>query len=438
MDGAPLVGTNEVAKPAEGSDRPRHWKATLAGVVGNTVEWADWSIYGYFAPLFSESFFPTTDKAASLLATLAVFAIAFIMRPVGAAVLGAFADRHGRQKGLALTILLMAGASVAMAVTPTYSTIGVAAPAVLVLARLAQGFSSGGEFGSSSTFIVENAPPTQRASVGSWQQVGVGAGGLVAAATAAVITTVLGEQQQAAYGWRIAFALCGLLGVVGLWLRNRVGETEQFAAASQEGRVRSNPLRTMLREHPRAALRVFAITIAGTVIYYVWIVYLAQYAELTTGLPLSQGLWANTIAQAVFIAALPFGGKLSDRFGRKPTMLAFAIGFAVLAWPMLTLLSNDFWGFLGLSTLGMLLIVGYSANCATVMAEQFPSEVRTVGIALPYALAVAVFGGTAPYLMTWLFAHGLQEWVAVYVIVAALVGVAVYATMPETKGEDLA
>lgn len=415
----------------------RRRKAVLAGGVGNTVEWIDWSIYGYFAPVFSASFFPSSNKAASLLAALAVFAVGFVMRPVGGAVLGAFADRYGRQRGLTLTVLLMAGASLLMAVTPTYSVIGLAAPAVLVIARLVQGFSAGGEFGSSSTFLVENAAPGRRAFIGSWQQVSVGAGGLIAAAIAAIITTVLDDAQQASYGWRIAFAVCGLFGVAGLWLRTRVDETAHFTEAAQAGRVRRNPLRVMLLEHPRAAVRVAGITVAGTLLYYVWIVYLAQYANLTTGLPLNQALWANTIAQAVFIVVLPFGGMLSDRIGRKPTMLAFAGGFVVLGWPMLALLRNDFWVFLGLSVLGMLLIVGYSANCATVMAEQFPAEVRTVGIALPYALAVALFGGTAPYITTWLFSHHLQSWVAAYVMIAGAVGVVVYALMPETKGKAL-
>lgn len=412
-------------------------KAVLAGGVGNTVEWIDWSIYGYFSPVFSASFFPSSNKTASLLATLAVFAVGFLMRPVGGAVLGAFADRHGRQRGLTLTVMLMAGASLLIAVIPTYSVIGLAAPLVLLIARLVQGFSAGGEFGSSSSFLVENAAPGRRAFIGSWQQVSVGAGGLIAAAIAAIITTVMDDAQQASYGWRIAFAVCGLFGVVGLWLRTRVDETAQFTDAARAGRVRRNPLRVMLVEHPRAALRVAGITIAGTLTYYVWIVYLAQYAHLTTGLPLNQALWANTIAQAVFICVLPFGGMLSDRIGRKPTMLAFAGGFVLLGWPMLALLRNDFWVFLGLSILGMLLIVGYSANCATVMAEQFPAEVRTVGIALPYALAVALFGGTAPYITTWLFAHHLQSWVAAYVMIAGAVGVVVYALMPETKGKAL-
>jgi MHS family alpha-ketoglutarate permease-like MFS transporter len=431
-----VAATNGEAADAPAGNRHRR-TAVLAGVVGNTVEWIDWSVYGYFAPVFSASFFPSADKTADLLATLAVFAVGFVMRPIGGAVLGGFADRRGRQKGLALTILLMAGASLLMAVIPTYASIGIGAPIVLVIARLAQGFSAGGEFGSSSAFLVETAPAAKRAFIGSWQQVSVGAGGLIAAAIAATITTVFDEHQQATFGWRIAFGVCGLLGIAGLWMRTRIGETEQFEQTAREGRVRTNPLRVMLREHPRAALRVVGITISGTLIYYVWIVYLAQYAHLTTGLPLNTALWANTIAQAVFIVALPFGGMLSDRFGRKPTMLVFAGGFVVLAWPMLALLGNNFWSFLGLSTLGMLLIVGYSANCATVMAEQFPAEVRTVGIALPYALAVAVFGGTAPYFMTWLFSHQLQGWVAAYVVAAGLIGVVVYALMPETKGKEL-
>jgi MHS family alpha-ketoglutarate permease-like MFS transporter len=414
-------------------------KAIVAGAIGNTVEWVDWAVYSTLAPIFASRFFPSTDDAAALLSTLAVFAVGFVMRPIGGALLGAYADRHGRKKGLTLTIGLMAGAAFVIAVCPTYDTIGIAAPLVLLGARLVQGFSAGGEFGSSSSFLVESAAPRRRAFAGSWQQVSVGAGALIASFMGFVLTSVLSDAAMESWGWRIAFAVGGLLGLVGLWLRVSVEETESFRRVESEGRNRGrNPIVGMLTDHPRAALRVVLITIAGTLTYYVWVSYMPGYAHAATGIPLSDALLANTIGLAYFLCLLPFVGLLSDRVGRKPTLLAFAIGFAVLAYPAFRLLElGGFWPLLVVELVGLTFLAGYSANCAVVMAEQFPAEVRSTGIGLPYALAVAVFGGTAPYVTTWMSTHDLAGFVWVYVAAAALVGVAVYATMPETRGREL-
>jgi MHS family alpha-ketoglutarate permease-like MFS transporter len=411
-------------------------RAVVAGSIGNTVEWVDWAVYATFSSVFAGQFFPSDNEAAALLSTLAVFAVGFLMRPVGGALLGAYSDRHGRKKGLTLTISMMAGASLLIAVCPSYGTIGLAAPVILLLARLLQGFSAGGEFGSSSAFLIESAAPGRRAFAGSWQQVSVGAGTLLAAAMGTVLTGTLSESAMQTWGWRVAFAAGGLLGLIGLWLRRSVEETDAFARLDASARAKANPLRAMFVEHPRAALRVVGITVAGTLVYYVWISYMPSYAHVTTGIPLSRALLANTISLVVFLVLLPFGGLLSDKLGRKPTMLAFAGGFLVLAWPLLHGLSAHFWTLLGIELVGMILIVGYSANCAVVMAEQFPAEVRTTGIGLPYALAVALFGGTAPYITTWMSAHGHRDLVWLYVAAAALIGVLVYATMPETQHKE--
>jgi MFS transporter, MHS family, alpha-ketoglutarate permease len=415
--------------------RPDQRKAIVAGAVGNTVEWVDWAVYATFAPIFAGQFFAGGDETGALLSTLAVFAVGFVMRPIGGAVLGAYADRKGRKKGLTLTISLMAGASIVIALCPTYSLIGVLAPIVLLLARLVQGFSAGGEFGSSSAFLIESAAPGRRAFAGSWQQVSVGLGGLIASLMGTILNSTLSDADLRAWGWRLAFGIAGLLGLVGLWLRQSVNETEAFSKLGTTRR--RNPAVAMVREHPGAALRVVAITIAGTLIYYVWISYMPAYAHLATGIPLKTALLANTLALVVFIVLLPFGGLLSDRLGRKPTMTMFAGGFLVFAWPAFRFLSNGFWSILVIEVIGLVLIVGYSANCAVIMAEQFPAEVRTTGIALPYALAVAIFGGTAPYVTTWLNANHLGNYVWIYVAVAAAIGVAVYLTMPETKGKEL-
>jgi MHS family alpha-ketoglutarate permease-like MFS transporter len=418
---------------------PKQRKAIVAGAIGNTVEWVDWAVYAILAPIFASQFFPGDDPTVALLSTLAVFAVGFVMRPIGGAVLGAYADRRGRKKGLMLTISLMAGAAFVIAITPTYATIGVAAPLILLLARLVQGFSAGGEFGSSSSFLVESAAPRRRAFAGSWQQVSVGAGALIASLMGFVLTSTLSEAAMQSWGWRIAFGVGGLLGLVGLWLRVSVDETESFQRASDQGRTRGrHPIIGMLTEHPRAALRVVGITIAGTLTYYVWVSYMPGYANAAIGIPLEQALLANTIAIAYFLCLLPFVALLSDRYGRKPTLLTFAIGFVVISWPAFQLLEvGTFWSLLLVELIGMTVLAGYSANCAVVMAEQFPAEVRSTGIGLPYALAVAIFGGTAPYITTWMSANGLRGFVWLYVAAAALIGVVVYATMPETKGKEL-
>ncbi|MEV4568703.1 MFS transporter [Nonomuraea sp. NPDC049419] len=416
---------------------PAQRKAIVAGAVGHTVEWVDWAIYTTFASVFSRHFFPSGDEAASLLPALAVFAAGFVMRPIGGAVLGPYGDRHGRKKGMTLTISLMAAASFVIAICPGYDTIGVLAPVVLVLARLVQGFSAGGEWGTSSAFLVESAARGRRAFAGSWQQVSVGGGVLIASGLGTVLTSVLDEAALYGWGWRVAFAIGGLLGLAGLWLRVSVPETEAFERAVASGRTRTSPLKAMLREHPRAALRVAGVAIAGTLLYYVWVSYMPTYAHIDTGIPLSRALLANTIAVLVLLVLLPFGGLLSDLVGRKPTMLAFALGFLALAWPAFHFLDGGFGALLAIELAGVVLLVGYSANCAAVMAEQFPAEVRTTGIGLPYALSVGVFGGTAPYVTTWLSSNGHRDLVWIYVAGAALIGVIVYATMPETKGEEL-
>jgi MHS family alpha-ketoglutarate permease-like MFS transporter len=267
--------------------------------------------------------------------------------------------------------------------------------------------------------------------------VSVGSGVLVASLLGTLLSSTLSPEALSAWGWRIAFGVGGLLGVVGLWLRVSVEETTHFAATASSGRRQKNPLWSMLVKHPGAAWRVVAMTIPGTLTYYIWISYMAPYAASATGIPLNQAFLANTIAIIVFLCLLPFGGMLSDRIGRKPTMTGFALGYLLIAWPAFHFLQNNFWIVLAIELAGIILLLGYSANCAAVMAEQFPAEVRTVGISLPYALAVAIFGGTAPYITTYMTSNGLQGYIWLYVAAAAIVGLAVYLSMPETRARSL-
>jgi MHS family alpha-ketoglutarate permease-like MFS transporter len=412
-------------------------KAIAAATLGTIVEFADWIIYATFASLFSRHFFPAHNEKISLLSAFAVFAVGFVMRPIGGAVLGAYADRHGRKNGLALSVALMAGSSLVIAACPGYAAIGMVAPIILVVARLVQGFAAGGEFGSASTFLIESSAPSRRGFTGSWQHFAVNAGVLVAAMIGYVLTSCISEQSMASWGWRLAFAIAGLMGFVALWVRLSVSETEAFKKTAGSHQHRRHPFLVLVGEHRRAALRVIGIAMAGNLSVYLWLVLFPTFAHMRTGLPLRDGFSASVISIVVSLVAIPFFGKLSDRIGRRPVLLAFAGGSAVFAWPSLHFLANDFWTDTVIVTIGMLLSSGFTATCAAVMAEQFPAEIRATGVALPYAISATLFGGTLPYIVTAMSNAGFSDYIWVYIAVVCAVGFCVYAVMPETKGKVL-
>ncbi|MGF6970674.1 MHS family alpha-ketoglutarate permease-like MFS transporter [Paraburkholderia sp. WC7.3g] len=412
-------------------------KAIVAATLGTIVEFTDWLIYATFAPLFSRHFFPAHNDRVSLLSAFAVFAVGFVMRPIGGALLGGFADRHGRKNGLALSVALMAGSSLVIAVCPGYGSIGMAAPLILVIARLIQGFAAGGEFGSASTFLIESSAPSRRGFAGSWQHFAVNAGVLVASLIGAVLTSLIEPAGMASWGWRIAFAVAGLMGFIALWVRLAVAETDAFRKTTAVHQRTRHPFMVIVRDHRRAALRVIGIAMAGNLCNYLWLVLFPTLAHLRTGLSLHDGFSASVISIIVSLVAIPLIGMLSDRIGRKPVLLVFAGGSALFAWPALHLLTNDFWGATTIVTIGMLLSSGFAATCASVMAEQFPVEVRATGVALPYAVSAALFGGTLPYIVTAMSNSGLLQYLWVYVVVVCAIGFVVYARMPETRGKIL-
>ena len=410
-------------------------RALAGGTIGNFVEWFDWSVYGFFAPYFASQFFPG-DGTSATLSTLLVFAISFFMRPVGAAVLGVYADRHGRRHGMTLTILLMAAGSLLIAVAPTYGSVGWLAPAVLIIGRLLQGFSTGGEFGTSASFLVEWAKPGRRAFAGSFQQVSVVLGILCASLCATVLTRVLDEGAMAEWGWRLPFALGAVIGLIGLYMRRRLSEPDAFRRLAETGQRERAPLGAMAAGHKRGAWFVFGISIAGSVITYMWLTYMPTYAVLVAGANKADAQLANTLALAFFVVLLPFAALLSDRFGRRPTMLVYAAAFVVLPFPLLSVLGSSFGSVLLVSLVGMAFLSLNHSNLATVFAEMFPPQVRTIGIALPYAISNAIFGGTAPSVMQYFGAAGNLWAVPLYVSVCALVTGLFFWFMPETRNVD--
>ncbi|MFE7541552.1 MFS transporter [Streptomyces platensis] len=426
---------------------PSRLRQLAAASIGNAVEWYDWYAYSFLAVYFAEQVFPkgAGNSLIPLLSTFAVFAVGFFMRPVGGLLMGAIADRHGRRSALTLTILLMGGGSLLVALTPTYAATGVLAPLVLVLARLVQGLSVGGEFAASTTFLVESAGPGRRGLFSSFQYVSTTAGQLLASATAALLAALLTEQQMGEWGWRLAFLIGALLSLLGLWIRRGAQETlpqalhsDRAGEAPIEKRGADRPgIFEALRRHPRQSLLICGITAGGTIAYYTWTTYLPTYAQVNAGFDKGEALTVGTLSLIFFALLQPLGGLLSDRIGRKPLLLGFSLGFAVLAVPLLHLVTDTFLSLLLVQCAGMVLLTGYTSVAAAVNAEVFPARVRAAGIGFPYSLTVALFGGTAPYVGTWFKQAGHADLFPWYVAALCLMSFLVYLTLPETSRREL-
>ena len=409
----------------------------MGGLIGNFIEWYDWTIYGLLSSVFAAQFFPSGNAITSLLATLATFALGFVMRPIGSIVLSPLADKYGRRRMLSLTILLMGAGSLIAAVTPSFATIGIAAPLLLLFARLLQGFSAGGEFQGAAAFLVEHAPMERRGFVGSLHLASIGFAVLIATGVSALTTNLIAQPALSEWGWRIPFLIGAILSLYGLYIRIGLPETPHFVAVEQQRAVESRPMLRALKDHPRESFIVFAMQM-GTVMFYIWTVFLPTYAHLAGGLPLGLGLIGGVISLAVFCVVTPAAGALSDRIGRRPLLVAYAIGFFVLAWPMLHLLQNgDFMTFLLVDIVGCVLLAMIDGVLSATLCELFPTAVRTSGIGLPYAVCAAIFGGTAPLIAAWLISMNRPGLIAVYIMAIAAIGGITFIRMRETRGVAL-
>jgi MHS family alpha-ketoglutarate permease-like MFS transporter len=347
------------------------------------------------------------------------------------------ADKYGRRRMLSLSIIMMGAGSLIVAVTPPFAAVGIVAPIMLLVARMLQGFSTGGEFQGSSVYLVEHAPTQNRALVSSAQMVSIGAAILLATATAALVTGLIPEPALAQWGWRIPFFIGAAGAVYGLYMRWRLPETPSFTQVETRGEIVRRPLIAAVREFPRETMYVFVIQ-AGTVQFYLWTVFLPSFAALSGGLPIRQALLGGTIAMAVYTLAIPLLAAVSDRVGRKPLLYVAVGGFLVLAYPLFALLRGaDFATFVFVDVVGILLIACSNSVLPPVLCELFPTRVRASGIGLPYALCSAIFGGTAPLIATALLRAKLDWAIAAYVMAICLVSLLVFRTMPETRGRRL-
>ncbi len=398
----------------------------VAAVIGNALEWYDFVVYGFLTVIISRLFFPAESEYASLLLTMATFGVGFFMRPVGGILIGMYADRRGRKAALQLIIFLMTISIAMIAFAPTYAAIGAAAPALIVLARLLQGVATGGEFASATAFLVESAPAGRRGFYGSLQMVGQSVAALAGAGAGMLITQGLSPEQVDSWGWRLPFLFGLLIGPVGLYIRRHLAETEAFleASAAQTERV---GLRQIWREHRRSVLASFGLVVAGTIMYYVVLIYMPTYAKTQLQIPLGDAFLAQVAGLICLTLAIPVFGSLSDRVGRRPVLMAAMLSYLILPYPLLGWLIAEpvLWRLTVMQIVLCSAVAMSLGPVSTALAEQFPVHLRSTGLALAYNMAVMLFGGFAQLIVTWLIREtGTPLAPAFYVMFGACVGMA--------------
>lgn len=435
----PAQSSPHDAIPADIYARGTRLRSIVGGSAGNVIEWYDFLAYSIFSIYFSKAFFPGGSQTAQLLNAAAVAAVGYIVRPLGSWVIGALADRRGRRVALSISVAMMSLGSLTIALTPTYETIGVAAPVVLVIARLLQGFSMGGEAGTSATYLSEMAPPGRRGFFVGFVQVTVVMGQLVALALMLVLQRLLLTSTQLEnWGWRIPFFIGGALAVFALYLRRGIAETEAFErheSVSGNGQAEHGSLFVLLARYWRQTMWSLGISVGGTVAFYTFTIYLQKYMVNTTGFNRNEATLITTVALVIYMFLQPLFGLLSDVVGRRPVMLMFGIGGTFLTVPLMHALGSAHSAYVAFAlNLGALAILsGFSSIHWLVKSELFPAKVRALGVGLPFAVVSSVMGGTTEFLALRLKSAGHEAWFFYYVSACAGVSLVTYLLMPETR-----
>ncbi|MGW5005788.1 glycine betaine/L-proline transporter ProP [Streptomyces parvulus] len=416
-------------------------RAVKAAALGNAMEWFDFGVYSYIAVTLGKVFFPSGNPTAQLLSTFGAFAAAFLVRPLGGLVFGPLGDRVGRQKVLALTMIMMAAGTFAIGLIPSYATIGVWAPVLLLVARLVQGFSTGGEYAGASTFIAEYAPDKRRGFLGSWLEFGTLAGYIGGAGLVTLMTALLSDGDLTSWGWRIPFLIAGPMGIVGLYLRMRLEETPAFAAemAKAETNRPKVPLREMVTGQWRALLLCVGLVLVFNVTDYMLLSYMPSYLTSELEYDETHGLLVVLAVMALMMVVQPFAGALTDRVGRRPVIAAGCAGFLLLSVPALLLIRDGSLVAvgLGMAALGLLLVC-FTASMPAALPALFPTRVRYGSLSIGFNVSVSLFGGTTPLVVTALIgATGDMMMPAYYMMAAAVVGGVAVWFMTESAGQPL-
>ncbi|MFF8870943.1 glycine betaine/L-proline transporter ProP [Streptomyces massasporeus] len=416
-------------------------RAVKAAALGNAMEWFDFGVYSYIAVTLGKVFFPSGNPTAQLLSTFGAFAAAFLVRPLGGMVFGPLGDRVGRQKVLALTMIMMAAGTFAIGLIPSYATIGVGAPILLLAARLAQGFSTGGEYAGASTFIAEYAPDKRRGFLGSWLEFGTLAGYIGGAGLVTIMTALLSADDLTSWGWRIPFLIAGPMGIIGLYLRMRLEETPAFAAEAEkaENNRPKTPLREMVTGQWRALLLCVGLVLVFNVTDYMLLSYMPSYLTGQLHYDETHGLLVVLGVMAVMMIVQPFAGALTDRVGRRPVIATGCAGFLLLSVPALLLIREGslLAVALGMGALGMLLVC-FTASMPSALPALFPTKVRYGSLSIGFNVSVSLFGGTTPLVVTALIgATGNMMMPAYYMMAAAVIGGFAVWRMAESAGRPL-
>ena len=409
-------------------------KSIIGGSLGNLVEWYDWYAYSSLAIYFSAAFFPKQNQVAQLLNTSAIFALGFLMRPIGGWVMGAFADKKGRKTALTLSVLLMSVGSLIIALVPGYKQIGVAAPLLLVLARIIQGLSVGGEYGTSATYLSEMAAKKHRGFYSSFQYVTLIMGQLIALGVLVLLQRIfLSDQQLHQWGWRIPFGIGAVLAITVMYLRRSLQESVTLDEKDKKVKDMRGTLKALM-QHPKAVLTVIGLTVGGTVAFYTLTTYMQKFLVNTSGFSKNAATLISSLTLIVFMLMQPLFGLLSDKIGRKPLLIGFGVLGTLTTIPIMTALSTtkDVWVAFALIMCALIIVSGYTSINAVVKAELFPANVRALGVGFPYAIAVSLFGGTAEYIALNFKNNGHQEWFYWYVSICIALSLVLYITMNDT------
>jgi MHS family proline/betaine transporter-like MFS transporter len=412
----------------------------IAGFSGNIMEWYDFTVYGFFATVIGEQFFPKEDKIVQLISAFGIFAAGYLMRPIGGIIFGHIGDKQGRKKALLISILMMAIPTTLIGFLPTYSSVGWYSALLLVILRLLQGLSVGGEFTGSISFLTEKAPSGKRGFYGSWTTFGVFGGMLIGAAIAAIVTSVFNTAQVNNFGWRIPFLFGAVIGVAGLYLRKDMSDDQRFQEIMKKEQTYKMPLAEFFAHYKMQALKIILISWAFGVSVYLLFIFLPSYLHTFLHVKLSDALSVHTIAIIFMMLIIPFFGHLSDRWGRKLTLFISLGGFILFSYPLFLLLfKKGYWAILAAMLAFSILEGIFQGVIPALMTEAFPAKVRYTGLSVSYNIALALFGGTTPMISVWLIkiTNGNVLMPVYYLIATAIIAIVTLLFMPETYKKEL-